>query len=160
MALALLLSAQTSILNGRAVWCSAACFTYNASMQPFVIALASDSAEDSDTVAVSQTSVERRSTDRLPTLLPTCSTLSFGLQLSLRPQSHDDVVLLLHPWEIEYTSLTSFEVTRDSLQFRLESCGRGRSVALSFTDRFQHLIGTLDDPSEPTFQPSLPRNDS
>ena len=51
MALALLLSVQTSILNGHAVWCSSRCFTYNASMQPFVIAWASDSAEDSDTVA-------------------------------------------------------------------------------------------------------------
>ena len=51
MALALLLSVQTSIWNVRAVWCSIKCFTYRASTQPFVIALASDSAEDSDTVA-------------------------------------------------------------------------------------------------------------
>ena len=51
MALALLLSVQSSIRNGRAVWLSSKCFTYNASMQPFVIALASDSAEDSDAVA-------------------------------------------------------------------------------------------------------------
>ena len=51
MALALLLSVQTSILNFRAVWCSSRCFTYRASIQPFVIALASDSADDSDTVA-------------------------------------------------------------------------------------------------------------
>ena len=48
MALTLLLSVQTSILNRR---CSNRCFTYNASMQPLVIAVASDSAEDSDTVA-------------------------------------------------------------------------------------------------------------
>ena len=51
MALALLLSVQTSILNGLAVWCSNRCFTYNASMQPFLIAMASNSAEDSDMVA-------------------------------------------------------------------------------------------------------------
>ena len=51
MALALVLSVRSSILNERAVWCSSRCFTYKASMQPFVIALASDSAEDSDTVA-------------------------------------------------------------------------------------------------------------
>ena len=38
-------------LTGRALLCSNRCFTYNASMQPCVIALASDSAEDSDTVA-------------------------------------------------------------------------------------------------------------
>ena len=51
MALALLLSIQTSILNVHAVWCSSKCFMYRASIQPFVIALAFDSAEDSDTVA-------------------------------------------------------------------------------------------------------------
>ena len=41
MVLALLLSVWSSIVNGPAVWCSSRCFTYNASMQPFVIALAS-----------------------------------------------------------------------------------------------------------------------
>ena len=51
MALALLLSVQKSILNGLAVWCSNKYFTYSPSVQPFVIVLASDSADDSDTVA-------------------------------------------------------------------------------------------------------------
>ena len=51
MALALLLSRPDLILDGRAVWCSSKCFTHNASMQPFVIALASDLVADSDTVA-------------------------------------------------------------------------------------------------------------
>ena len=117
MALALLLSVQGSILNGRAVWCSNRCFTYNASMQPFVIALTSDSAEGSDTVACVED--QSRTVKHGPIGAP-----CLGVSSPVCIHGHmDDVVQLSHPREIQYTSLASFEVTRDSLQFCLGGCG-------------------------------------
>ena len=44
----------------------------------------------------------------------------------------DDVVQLSHPREIQYTSLTSSEVTRDSLQFGLWGCGRSCRLSHDF----------------------------
>ena len=44
----------------------------------------------------------------------------------------DDVVQLPHQWEIQYTSVTSFEVTRDSLQFCLWGCGRSSCLSHDF----------------------------
>ena len=104
MALALLLSVQTSILNGRAVWCSSKCFTHNASMQPFVIALATDSAEDSDTVACV--------TDH-------CRTVKHGPIVNTPPNVKRLIFGSPAQKEIQYTSLTSSEVMRNSLQFCL-----------------------------------------
>ena len=84
-------------------------------MQPFVIALASDSADDSDTVACV--------TDQYRTVKhgPIANTPADveHLVLGSPAQSASTVtwiVQLSHPREIQCTSLTSFEVTRDSLQ--------------------------------------------
>ena len=78
-------------------------------MQPFVIALASDSAEDSDTVACVTDQCRTVKHGPIANTPPDVEHLDFG--------SPAHVVQLSNPTEIQYTSLTSFEVTRDSLQF-------------------------------------------
>ena len=85
-------------------------------MQPFVIAMDSDSTEDSGNVACV--------TDQCRTVMhgPIANTPPDVEHLVFMSPAHihghtDDVVQLSHPREIQYTSLTSFEVTRDPLQF-------------------------------------------
>ena len=89
-------------------------------MQPFVIALASDSAEDSDTVACVTDQCRTVKHGPIANTPPDMEHLVFGSPAkSASTANTDDVVQLSQPREIQYTSLTAFEVTRDSLQFYL-----------------------------------------
>ena len=115
MALALLLSVQTSILNGRAVWCSSRCFTYVASLQLCHRPMSNCEA---------RTDCQHSTRRGAPCLWVSSPVCIHGHM--------DDVVQLSHPREIQYTSLTSFEVTRDSIQFCLCSCGRSCCLSHDF----------------------------
>ena len=103
LALELLVSVQTSILNGRAVWCSRMCFTFNASM-------ASESVESSDTVVCVRNHC--RTVKHGPISRTTdVEQLIFGIHGHM-----DDIVQLSHPKKFSTHRWRPFEVTRESLQ--------------------------------------------
>ena len=119
----------------------------------------------------SQTSVEQWSTDRLPTHLHSWSTLSSGLQPNLHPLSHGWRRL---PSQPKGSSIHTSDGLWDIVWFPLQLCLWGcfwsccishnffrtksnvKNVVLSRTDRFQHLIGSLDVPTGPTCRLWLP----
>ena len=134
-------------------------------MQPSVIAFASDSTEESDTVACVTEKCRTVKHGPIANTPLDVDHLVFGSPAQICIQSHmDDVVQLPKPSEVQYTFLTAFEISCDSLQFclwgRRRSCcishdfarteKQCQNVVLSCTDRFQHLIGTLDVPAGPT----------
>ena len=102
-----------------AIWCSNRCFTFNTSMQPFVIVFASDSAEERDTVAChrpmsnseARTDCQHTSTRGAP-----CLRISSPICIH---SNMDDVVQLPNPREVQDTPLTAFVISCDSLQFCL-----------------------------------------
>ena len=113
-----------------------------------------------------QTNVELWSTDRLPTLLQTWSTLSLGLQTGLHPRSHgwrrpafppkgNSVHIADVLWNnARFSSILSLRLwwVLLPLSWFPSYWRQCRSVFLSYTDWCQHLIGTLDVPADPTFQ--------
>ena len=87
-------------------------------MQPFVIALASDSAEDSDSVACVTDHYRSVKHGPIANAPPDVEHLVFGSPVqSASTGTWWDVVQFSHPMKIQNTSLTSIEVTLDYLQF-------------------------------------------
>ena len=100
-------------------------------MQPFVIAVASASAEDSDTVACVTDQCRTVKHGPIVNTRPDVEHLFFWVSSPVCIHGHmDDVVQLSHPREIQYTSLTSFEATRDL--FFLAVVGPAASLMISF----------------------------